>query len=432
MNAREAAYKSLLRIDNESRYSALELDSVMNSDKLDDKDKALYTSLLYGVTERAITLDYIISLYSSKPLSRLDKSTLILLRTGVYQIYMLDKVPDSAAVNETVKLAARYSARSKGYINAVLRAVSCDKDGIHFPDPDSDRIKYLSVKYSLPEWICRSFIDDYPDEGERIFDFVNSNPCITLRTNELKISTEELLSRLDTDTEKCRYSRFGIRLKEHVPVGTLELDNGLFFIQDEASQIECIALGAEEGDTVVDVCACPGGKSFSAAVSMKNKGKIFAFDIHGSKLPLIDKEAAVLGIDIIETAEHDSTVALPSLIGAADKVICDVPCSGLGVLHKKSDLRYKPEESVYDLPELQYKILVASSRYLKPGGILVYSTCTLRKAENEQVVERFLSCHPEFHTVPFDIKDIHSDGMLTLMPHIHGTDGFFIAKIRKK
>lgn len=431
MNAREAVFKSLSRIEKENRYSALELDSVMSSDIIEEKDRALYTSLLYGVIERKITIDHIISLYCSKPLNRLDPSTLILLRMGVYQICFLDRIPDSAAVNESVKLAARYSARSKGFINAVLRRVSSEKDDLKFPSEKDDRLKYLSVKYSVPEWICRSFTGDYPDEGESIFGFVNSDPCVTLRVNTLKTTVGKELERLAGYSERCVFSPFGIKLTKHIPVSALGLDDGCYFVQDEASQIECMILDPKEDQLLVDVCACPGGKSFSAAIAMKDRGQVFSFDLHESKLSLISSGAGRLGISIIKAARHDSTTADKELSGRADRVICDVPCSGLGVLHKKSDLRYKQESAVNELPDLQYDILSASSEYLKTGGTLVYSTCTIRKAENEDVVKRFLSCHPGFELSPFTLGGTEYPGQITLLPHIHGTDGFYIAKIIK-
>ena len=431
MNAREAVYRSLIRIEKEGRYSALELDSVIDSESIGDKDRALYTSLLYGVTERKITLDYIISQHCDRPVKRLDLSTLIILRIGVYQICYLDRVPDSAAVNECVKLASRYSSRSKGFINAVLRKVSLGKESVLLPSEETDRIKYLSVKYSLPVWICELFTKDYPEEGEDIFSFVNSDPYITLRVNTLKTTREKVLQKLGDRAVGCRYSPFGARLTERIPISELSLDKGEYFVQDEASQIECMILDPREGETLIDVCACPGGKSFSAAIAMNNKGVVHSFDLHGSKLSLINSGAERLGISIIRPAEHDSTAVLDELEKKADRVICDVPCSGLGVLHKKSDLRYKDPKTLEELPALQYAILEASAKYLKDGGTLIYSTCTVSKAENERVVEKFIKNNPGYQLSPFKLGGEEYPGYITLLPHIHGTDGFFIAKILK-
>lgn len=431
MNVRESVYRSLIRIEKEKRYSSLELDSVISETALQSDDKAFFTALFYGVIERKITLDYIISLYSSKAVSRLDLSTLVILRIGLYQLFFLDRVPSSAAVNESVKLAARYSSRSKGFINALLRRASLESE-IPLPDKEADHIKYLSVKYSIPRELCELWQRDYPIYGEELYEFANSSPFITLRVNTIKGSPEKVCEKLPVKAEKCSFAPYGVRLTSHIPVSELSFEDGLYYVQDEASQIAVHALGAKKGETVVDVCACPGGKTFGAAMYMENIGKIYSFDVHKSKLSLVSEGARRLGIDIIDIAEHDSTLPLPELFGKADRLICDVPCSGLGVIAKKSDLRYKELDDIKELPELQYKILCSSVACLKDGGTVVYSTCTLRKAENEDVVNRFLYEHPDFSLVPFDAGELHSDGMLTLFPHIHGTDGFFIAKMIKK
>lgn len=430
MNVRELVFRSLERMEKEKKYSSLELDSVIEKADLHNEDKSFFTNILYGVTERRITLDYIISLYSSKPIGRLDLSTLIILRMGVYQLLFLDRVPKSAAVNESVKLALRYSSRSVSFVNAILRKASLLSE-IPLPDKNSSPLLYLSVKYSLPRQICELWQKDYSEYGEELFSFVNGAPYITLRVNTLKSSTEAVCKKHPDLFQKCENAPYGLRLTSRVPISELELEKGEYFVQDEASQIAAEALKALPGETIVDVCACPGGKSFGAAMYMENRGQIYAFDIHKSKLPLIAQGAERLGIGIIKAYEHDSQNAADNLIGMADRVICDVPCSGLGVLSKKSDLRYKDLSDLSSLCELQYKILCQSARYLKPGGILVYSTCTLNKAENEDIVNRFLSCNPDFSLAPFSAGKIISNGMLTLFPHIHNTDGFFIAKTVK-
>ena len=430
MNVREIAYRSLIRIEKDKRYSSLEIESCISSSDLQGEDKAFYTRLVYGVLERRITLDYVISSYSSKGISRLDLSTLVLLRLGAYQILFLDKVPASAAVNECVKLASRYSSRSKGFINAILRKISL-LNGIPLPDKESDLCRYYSVKYSLPEEICRIWMKDYPEHGERIFELVNSTPFITLRLNDLKVNANTDAVPGGISYERCQNAPHGLRLKEHVSIDKLDFESGLYYVQDEASQIAVEALDAREGHTLIDVCSCPGGKSFGCAINMNNKGRIYSFDIHQSKLSLIESGAKRLGIGIISTFSHDSTLAKNELLEQADRVICDVPCSGLGVVAKKSDLRYKDLSTLNELCEIQYKILKESSRYLKCGGYMIYSTCTLRKAENEDTVNRFLKENPDFSLVPFKVGQIESDGMLTLIPYIHGTDGFFVAKLTK-
>lgn len=431
MNVREAVYRSLIRIEKEKKYSSLELDSVISDMDLQGNDKAFFTALLYGVIERKITLDYIISVYSNRPLNRLDLATVVILRLGLYQLFFLDRVPISAAVNESVKLAARYSSRSKAFINSILRKAALEKE-IPLPDKERDFLFYLSVKYSLPSSICSIWQHDYSEFGEDFLSFVNSSPFITLRVNTLKCTMEDVCEKFSNVSQKCSLAPSGVKLTSRVPISELELVKGDYFVQDEASQTAVEVLGAEKGETVIDVCACPGGKSFGAAIDMENCGRVYSLDIHKSKLSLISSGAKRLGIDIIIPREHDSSSAICELLGSADRVICDVPCSGLGVIAKKSDLRYKDLDDLASLSELQYKILCSSAGYLKEGGVLVYSTCTLHKAENEDIVNKFLSEHSGFSLAPFIVGKISCQGMLTLFPHIHSTDGFFIAKIVKQ
>ncbi len=431
MNIRELAYKSLVRLEKEGKYSSLELDSAVKYHSLEGEEKAFFTRLLYGTTEMRITLDYVISLYSSKPVKRLDLSALIILRLGAYQLLYMDKIPVSAAVNESVKLASHYSSRSKGFINAVLRKISALGKEIPLPDKNESLVKYYSVKYSLPEEICKIWQRDYSEYGEDIYKFVNSSPQITLRVNTLKADINEVTDSLDGRCVTVNCAPYAIRLTENIPISELDLGSGRYFVQDFASQLAAEALDPKENQTVIDVCSCPGGKSFGAAIKMNNSGKIYSFDIHSSKLSLIESGAKRLGIKIIKTAERDATKPDESLFSLADRVICDVPCSGLGVVAKKSDLRYKELSGLSELCKLQYEILCQSSKYLKKGAVMVYSTCTLNKDENERNVEHFLSQHPDFSLVPFSSGDISCDGMLTLLPHRHNCDGFFIAKLIK-
>lgn len=433
MTAREAAYRSLIATEKDGKYSNIELSKQLERNELSDADRALFTLIFYGVTEKKLTLDYFISYYSSKPLGRLDRATLVLLRMGIYQIIFADKIPDSAAVNETVKLAAHYSARSKGFVNALLRKVCAEKDAMPYPDEQSDPIKYLSVRYSVPEWICRSWQSDYPERLTGMLEALSDHPPITLRTNTQKISREALLEKCDA-LAPCGFSPYGVRLTRPLPIDEISaLACGEAFVQDEASQLAALALDPHEGDLVVDVCAAPGGKSFGAAMLMGDRGRVMALDVHENKLSLIRRESELLGLSSIETMAHDSTEPVREFVGKADKVICDVPCSGLGVIAKKSDLRYRSEDGLDELVNLQYKILCASAKYLKKGGVLVYSTCTLRKAENEDNVRRFIAENDSFDLVSFTLGNITAEcGMLTLFPGIYPTDGFFIAKLIKK
>lgn len=433
MTAREAAYKSLISTEKSGKYSNIELSSSIAKGDLSDADRALYTSIFYGVIEKTITLDCFISFFSSKPIKRLDTATLILLRMGIYQIVFSEKIPDSAAVNETVKLAARYSARSRGFVNALLRKVCAQKDSLPYPDKNSDRLSYLSVLYSIPRWICELWESDYPDRLESMLEAVSKKPLITLRVNTKVTDRDTLLEKYDY-LEPCEFSPFGLRLTRSVPIGDIApLRDGECFVQDEVSQLATLALDPRDGDTVVDACAAPGGKSFGAALLMHDSGSVLSLDVHENKLSLIENEAKKLGLSTIKTAAHDSAEPIAEMIGRADRVICDVPCSGLGVISKKSDLRYNAKEDARELCDLQYRILTASSKYLAVGGVLVYSTCTLRKAENEDNVARFLQENSQYKLLPFEIGTLRTDnGMLTLFPGTVSSDGFFIAKITRK
>jgi 16S rRNA (cytosine967-C5)-methyltransferase len=248
--------------------------------------------------------------------------------------------------------------------------------------------------------------------------------------NTLKISRDELCERLGG--ERTRYSQTGVRVSGKI-ASLYGFDEGLFFVQDEASQICTAALGAKAGEFVIDTCSCPGSKSFGAAIDMKNEGKVYSFDLHANKLSLVESSAKRLGIDIIETEERDGRKPNEELSGKADKVLCDVPCSGFGVLGKKPELRYKDPEASEALPDIQLAILKASALYVKVGGVLVYSTCTVLPEENEKNIERFLASRPDFELCGFEVGALCCpQGMVTLLPDEHGTDGFFVAKMTRK
>lgn len=431
-NIREVAYKLLTRIEKDKKFAALALDAEVERGNYLDEERAFLTALTYGTVERRLSLDHLISHYTGKAIGRLDLPVVILLRLGMYQILYMDRIPDSAAVNETVKLAARYAARTKALINAILRRTVREKNDLPFPAGNSPEA--LAIRHSIPEWILESWQKDYADQLEALCNAVNVTAPLTLRVNTLKTTREKLGATLPCKWETIDGLENAIRLTENCPVSSLTaLTTGECFVQDAASQTAATILDAKPGMEVADVCACPGGKSFSIALSMKNQGKVRSFDLHESKLPLITDGAKRLGIDIIEAKAHDSSTTLPELVGKMDRVLCDVPCSGLGVLSKKSDLRYKEKTSVEALPPLQAAILSASAPYVKVGGVLVYSTCTLRKAENEDVVEGFLAAHPEFEAVAIhECGHTAENGMLTLFPDGKGSDGFFIAKLRRK
>ena len=437
ITARAAAFRSLIACERDRKYSNLEIDAAIRRFRLEGPERGLYTALTYGVIERQITLDYIIGKLSSRPLSALDAPTLTLLRLGLYQLIWLDRVPDHAAVDETVALAKAEAPRAASFINAVLRGFLRTYNRDNLPLPDASDPRYLSVKYSVGEDVLAALKNAAPDIEALLAGF-EAHREVTLRVNTLKISREALLCGLaeaGCDAEACRYSPFGIRLKNGIVSAEIAelIEKGFVYIQDEASQLAALAASPAPGSTLIDTCACPGGKSFSAAILMENSGRVMSFDLHKNKLSLVNSGAKKLGISIIGTAEKNGSVYDVALDSCADTVLCDVPCSGLGVIAKKPEIRYKSAAEFERLPHIQYAILANAARYVKPGGTLIYSTCTLNPAENGAVCARFLEQTDAFEAVEFNAGGIPSkDGMLTLYPHVHGTDGFFIAKFQKK
>ncbi len=433
MNVREAAYLSLLRCSKDGKFSNLEVDSAIKKYGYKGADRAFFTALVYGTIEKRITLDYIIGSFSDKPISKIEPSVLELLRLGAYQIIFLDRIPDSAACNESVEIAKLHTHKgTSGFVNGVLRNIARKKNEIKYPEQGSD--EYLSVKYACPLWLCSMWSEMYGRERcERILCAINSNPFITLRTNTLKTDRDTLsntLSKLGIKNKKTAISQNGLTLDEYTPItDVLPLADGLCTVQDEASQLCSLAVGAKAGDTVIDTCSCPGGKAFGIAMDMNNEGKILCFDLHESKLSLITRGAQRLGIDIISTAVQNGTKIREDLYDSADRVLCDVPCSGLGVMAKKPDLRHKSPEDMKRLPEIQYAILENASKYVKKGGYLIYSTCTLNKHENEENTAEFLSAHSDF--VPSSEGMPFGKSEITLFPDEHNTDGFFIAKFKR-
>ena len=427
INARALALEVLTRCES-GGYSNIALDTIIKRNDLSSADRGLMTALIYGVIERKITLDYIIAYLSSIPNSKIERDTKNILRMGLYQLIYMKKIPAHAALNETVNLANK---RSKGFVNAILRSYLREGYKIIFPEKINE-VKYLSVTYSVGESLVEALLKTYSFlECQNIFNAFSQLSPITLRVNNLKTTRNEILSELE-GARKTDFSPDGVIL-ENAAVSELKcLNDGRVTVQDEASQICVRALDAKKGDVVFDVCACPGSKSFGAAMTMENDGEILAFDIHENKLSLVEKGAERLGISIISTKAQDSRKPIEELFGKADKIICDVPCSGFGVIGKKPEIRYKDVKESESLPKIQYDILENVQNYLKVGGTLVYSTCTILPDENENNINKFLENHKNFKLVPFSVGDLEVEsGMITLLPHTHHTDGFFIAKLEK-
>ena len=428
-SARELAFLSLLKCEGAQKFSNLEVDSTIRKHGLTGAERALYTNLVYGTIERKITLDYLIEKFSTVPFDDIQPKVLWILRLGAYQLLYLDRIPARAVCNESVELCKLYCNRgATGYVNAVLRELARRLDELPLPDREKEPYKYLSVVHSCPEWLCYMWDSMYGSEkAQGMLEAMNIHPYLTLRVNNLRVSRDELYEEIMKEGISCtptRLSPHGIKLNQFVPIAELRwLSEGLCYVQDEASQLCVAELGPRPGELVIDTCACPGGKTFGCALTMENRGRVMAFDLHENKLSLVRRGAKTMGLTIIETMAHNGYSPHPDFIGKADRVLCDVPCSGLGVIAKKPDLRFKKPEDIARLPELQLRLLVASAEYVKVGGTLLYSTCTLSKAENEGVAQRFIETVRGFEFDGF--------GMRTLFPQQYGTDGFFIAKFRR-
>lgn len=417
MNDRAIAYKILLKIEKDKAYSNLSLDSVLGKEEV--CYEPFVRALVYGVIERKITLDYILSGILSQPIKKLKPQVLTVLRMGVFQIKYMDKVPVSAAVNESVKLVKQQGfSFASGLVNSVLRKAA-DRE-IFYPE-DKNSSEYLSIKYSCPVELINKYIKDYGFENAvGILSTALEAPPLNIRVNTLKTTEEELINLLQNEgveVSACDVEN-ALTVNNGNIFGTDCCKNGLFHVQDLASQMCVKALDPKPYETVLDMCAAPGGKSFTIAEEMENKGKIYSFDLYEQRVSLINSGAKRLGVDIIEAKTGDASV-FDSNISLADKILCDVPCSGLGVIRRKPEIKYKDLGFIDKLTELQYNIICSSSLYLKKGGRLVYSTCSLNKDENENVCNRFLEEHKDFELL---------DGSpVTLMPHTDRTDGFFFA-----
>lgn len=436
MNIRELALTLLDEYELLGKYVNLSLSS-HKTDGITGEERGFLTVLLYTAVERKLTYDYIISSLAKRPTEKIDTHTLNILRLGLCQLLDMESVADHVAVNETVKLGRNKGER--GFVNGILRATvrARDGEGVPMPDRRKNAARYLSVAYSFPLWIVKHFIATLgEEETERLLSYYNSSDYTDLTVNTQRIKREdlkELLQKEDYNVFESSRSPLTLRISGAVnPTRLKGFAEGRFFVQDEICAVSIAALDPREGDVIVDVCACPGGKSFAAAILSKDKGEVYAFDLHESKLSLITDGAERLGFSSVRASVQDATSPKAELFDRVDRLICDVPCSGLGILGKKPDIRYRDVEGVKELPALQYSILKESAKYLKCGGVMIYSTCTLNKEENEAVVERFLSEHKDFTAQDFKIGDLASTGgMLTTLPHVHKTDGFFIAKLQK-
>lgn len=429
MNVRKMALSILARWEAGDAYINLAIGRA--AEALPDAERRYLTALLYGTVERKLTLDYAIGVLARR--SDVSPAARLILECGLYELFYLH-TPPHAAVNAWVDLA--HSRGERGFINGVLRA-ACRMEAPPLPPREKNEMRYLSLRYSVPTETVRRLAAVLCEETEAFLAATEREPTMTLRVNTCRISRDAFLAALreqGIDAAPTAFAPDGVRLAATCPPRSLiGFDEGWFFVQDEASQIATEALGAEPGETILDLCACPGGKSFGSAIRMHDTGRVLACDLHASKLSLIESGAARLGLCSVSTAAQDATVADPARFASADRVLCDVPCSGLGVLSGKPDLRYKDPRVADALPSLQSAILANAAAYVRDGGVLFYSTCTVNPQENEAITDAFLSVHPDFSHEDFAVGALASShGRLTLYPHRHGTDGFYMAKFRRR
>ena len=432
-SARQAALDVLVRCRRDGAWSGARIDAEIKKTGLARRDAALASRLCLGVMQNDALCDYYIDHYSR---GKLEPRLRDILRLGVYQILFLDRIPTHAAVSETVTLCRNNGCdRASGLVNAVLRRIASERDTL--PEiPGAGTAAYLAVRYSHPLWLCEYLIEKKGYEFTEAFLAANNTPAeLCLQVNTLKVETSDYMRAL---------TRSEIPFRALEPDGCIELEGGiatelpgyeegLFYVQDRAARLAVEIAAPEAGMRVLDACACPGGKSFAAAIRMRGVGNILSCDIHEKKLGLLESGAKRLGIDIIETRCMDARNYDEELKDRFDLVIADVPCSGLGVISKKPEIRGKDPASLQNLPGIQLAILENLSRYVRPGGVLLYATCTVLPEENEEVVHKFLTKKPDYRTEAFSVCGIKSEsGMYTFWPNIDGTDGFFAAKLRKK
>lgn len=435
--AREAALIILERCRRDMAFSDALLGSVLEEAGLSGRDAALAAKLTYGVLQNSALCDFYISCFSDKG-RRLELKVRDILRLSVYQILFLDKVPDRAAVSEGVELCKSCGfSRAAGFVNAVLRKISSEKERL--PElPHSSEAEYLSIKYSHPLPLTSLLIEEFGEaECEAFLAANNEEPPTTIQVNTLKTTSDALSRALESRGIACSAHPWlsdCLRVSGNV-FSTDCFKDGLFYAQDPAARLAVLAASPRAGQSVLDVCAAPGGKSFAAAIAIENVGYILSRDLHENKLKRLINGADNLGITIIAAEAGNAAEPPARLVGAFDVVLADVPCSGLGVIRKKPDIRYKDISPLEGLPQTQLSILEGASRCVKKGGTLLYSTCTVLKRENDGVADAFLRRHPEFVREAFELPEpigTAERGSVTLLPHKHGTDGFFICKLRKK
>lgn len=438
-NTRDAALTILMAVEKQQAYSNLLLHQTIEKYAIDPKDRALLTELTYGTLQYKMTLDYYLQPFIK---GKLDDWVLQLLRLSLYQIHYLDRIPDHAAVNEAVNIAKKRGHKGiSGAVNGILRSIL--REGVRSTEEITDDVERLSIETSHPLWMVKRFVSQYGfDTTEKMLIENNEPPVQTLRVNLFKRTVEQVLSLFTQEGYTVAQSNIipeCIYLINGQAAKSTAFEKGFVTIQDESSMIPAYVLQAEPGMTVLDMCSAPGGKTTHIAEKMKNTGKLVAMDIHQHKLKLVKENADRLGFSFIETVEMDGRKALEVYPEESfDRILVDAPCSGLGVMKRKPDIKYtKSEKDFTTLKPIQLNLLESAYKLLKPDGILVYSTCTVDREENEGTTELFLQEHPDMELQAFpevikNIKEQPKDGILQLFPQDLRSDGFYVAALHKK
>ncbi|MFV0636061.1 16S rRNA (cytosine(967)-C(5))-methyltransferase RsmB [Mitsuokella sp. WILCCON 0060] len=442
--ARETAVRILYEVHENGAYANVALAKALRQENLSEQDRRFVTELVYGAVKAGDTLDWILRRYVNRPVRKIQPLVREILHLGLYQLFYLDKVPASAACNTAVDLAKGMGMKGlSGFVNAVLRTAVREPQKAAFPSGKGHATEGLALRSQHPEWLVRHWVKTFGFEAaEKLCDFDNEQPVLSVRTNTLKTDRESLLRELKAcgaEAEASLWAPEGILVHSHGSLDTLKpLQEGRCQVQDESSMLVAHVVGPQPGEFVIDCCAAPGGKTTHLAALMQDKGRILAGDIYDHKLLRIEENANRLGIHIIETEKIDAREIGEAYEGMADRVLVDAPCSGLGVLRRKPDARWRrTQEEIEKLPFLQLAILESAAAAVKKGGVLVYSTCTIELAENQGVVSRFLEQHPEFQLettgnfLPLPTKHREAK-MVQLLPNIDGTDGFFICRMQRK
>lgn len=438
MNSRELAFKVLVDIESNNNYSNISINKHFKNVDISNNERGLATEIIYGVVEKKIYLDYIINKLSKIKVQKLSNYVKIFLRMGIYQIVFLD-ISDYASVNETVNLAKKYDKKSSGFVNAILRNLIRNKSEILKIDAENENM-YYSIKYSYSPWMIKTFIKDFGKEfTEDLLETNNEKPNLYIRINTLKTTREELMKKLDKigiKSYKVNDIEEALRVENLKNIENNDLfKKGFFTIQDISSMIASKVMNPSKNSRVLDLCSAPGGKTTHIATLMENTGEVVSRDIFDHKLKLIKNSVDRLELTNVTIEKSDASIIDKNIIEKFDYVLCDVPCSGLGIIKRKPEIKYKSKEEIKDLPKLQYDILENASKYLKVGGTLIYSTCTILDSENISNVYKFLENNKNFelskiNEVNIDLEN-QENGYLKIYPNIHNMDGFFIAKLKK-